>query len=317
MELTNTPLLIPTVQSHLSGITKPKEGLKVTIPAVGNAMNGAESTTFPTAIWHLSKLDKYASEPLELSKSASAEPGLTVEFQQEFPQEDSDVDIRTGEVKIPAPWCEPLKLDRSRKTTRSLPQRYYNENRKSGTVTKWRNPSLFYQEYFLDQQKISDLRLKGQAKIQNFNVKVTRQESSEQAGASSKANKGKLEAKFRTALSSIYEAFEDAYQFEHPELISDLRNHLVKMAVTQMTSLFASSGCRTCYRGRHMDAAWKRSRFDTLPPLLSEVPLDSYRKAEDHQANALLDKTGLVADGTRTDKYVNYLKIGNFHPGKF
>ena len=90
MELTNTPLLIPTVQFHLSGITKPKEGLKVTIPAVGNAMT---SLPFLTAIRHLSKLDKDASEPLEPSMSASAEPGLKVEFQQEFPQEDSDVDL--------------------------------------------------------------------------------------------------------------------------------------------------------------------------------------------------------------------------------
>ena len=71
------------------------------------------------------------------------------------------------------------------------------------------NPSLSYQKYFFDQQKMSGVRSKGQAKIQNFNVKVTRQESSEQAGASSKANKEKLEAKFRTALSSLYEAFED------------------------------------------------------------------------------------------------------------
>ena len=32
-ELTNAPLLIPTVPSHLSSITKPKEGLKVMIPS--------------------------------------------------------------------------------------------------------------------------------------------------------------------------------------------------------------------------------------------------------------------------------------------
>ena len=158
------------------------------------------------------------------------------------------------------------------------------------------NPSLFYQEYFLDQQKISDVRSKGQAKIQNFNVKVTRQEPNEHAGASSKVNKEKLEAKFRTALSSLYEAFEDAYQFEHSELISDLQNHLVKTAVTQMTSLFASYRCRSCYRGSHMDAAWRRRRFETLPPFLPEIPLDSCQRAEDHRASVLLDKTALVAD---------------------
>ena len=36
------------------------------------------------------------------------------------------------------------------------------------------NPSQFYQEYFLNQQKISDARWKGQAKIQHFNAKVRR-----------------------------------------------------------------------------------------------------------------------------------------------
>ena len=51
-----------------------------------------------------------AEEPLELSKSASAEPGLTVEFPQEPFQEDSDIDLKTGEVGIPTPWCESLKF---------------------------------------------------------------------------------------------------------------------------------------------------------------------------------------------------------------
>ena len=78
-----------------------------------------------------------------------------------------------------------------------------------------------------------------------------------------------------------------------------------------MTSLFASSRCRTCYRGRHMDAAWRQSRFDTLLLFLSEVPLDSYRRAEDHQANVLLDKTALLADGPQTDKYRLGLSTGD------
>ena len=47
MELTNAPLLISMVQSHLSGITKPKEGLKITIPTVANAMNGTYQPLFP------------------------------------------------------------------------------------------------------------------------------------------------------------------------------------------------------------------------------------------------------------------------------
>ena len=51
------------------------------------------------------------------------------------------------------------------------------------------NPSLFYQAYFLDQQKISDVRSKGTLKIQRFNVKVTRQAPKEDSTASSKATR--------------------------------------------------------------------------------------------------------------------------------
>ena len=102
---------------------------------------------------------------------------------------------------------------------------------------------------FLDQQKISDVQTKGTLKIQQFNVKVTRQSPEEDSDASSKANKDKLEAKFRVTFTHLYEAFEDAFHFEHPEFIANLRNHLIKSAVTQITSLFTSSRCQSCFRG--------------------------------------------------------------------
>ena len=69
------------------------------------------------------------------------------------------------------------------------------------------NPSLFYEAYFLDQQKIADVRSKGQLKIQQFNVKVTRQAPDKDSAASSKANREKLEAKFKVALTHLYEGF--------------------------------------------------------------------------------------------------------------
>ena len=112
-----------------------------------------------------------------------------------------------------------------------------------------------------------------------------------------------MEAKFKVAISNLYNAFEDAFQFESSDFIEDLSSHLVKNAVTQITSLFASSRCRTCYRGRRMDAAWRLRRFETLLPFLSEVPSESYRRAEDHRANILLDKTSLMADGPPMDKF--------------
>ena len=52
-----------------------------------------------------------------------------------------------------------------------------------------------------------------------------------------------------------------------------------------------------------MDASWRLRRFETLLPYLSEVPLESFRRAEDHQAHVLLDKTSLIADGPSMDKF--------------
>ena len=120
---------------------------------------------------------------------------------------------------------------------------------------------------------------------------------------SSRYNREKLEAKFKVAISNLYHAFEEAFQFESSDFIEDLSNHLVKNTVTQITSLFASSRCRTCHRGRRMDAAWRHRRFETLLPFLSEVPSESYRRAEDHRAHVLLDKTALIADGPPIDKF--------------
>ena len=288
-ESANTPLVAP---SYLSGITKPREGLKITISAEGSTKNGEVASTFPPAIQHLSNLGSIAIERWELSEATSVEPGFIVEVPQEAVQEDSDVDLRMGKVKDSDPWKEPLTFTYKGRSVLEDHQWFAakvlrQESRIWDRLQVENNPSLFYQEYFLDQQKIADVRSKGQAKIQHFNVKVTRQEPNEDVGASSKANREKLEAKFKPALNSLYEAFEEAYQFEHPEFIAELRNHLVKTAVTQMTSLFASSRCRYCYRGRRMDAAWRWRRFEKLLPFLSQVPLESFRRVEDHRANVL------------------------------
>ena len=105
---TNAPLLIPTVSSHLSSVTKPKAGLKVTIVAEDIVKNGEASTAFPPAIQHLSDLGTLASERWDLAEATSVEPNFTVEIPQETLPEDSDVDIRSGKVKDPSSWCKPL-----------------------------------------------------------------------------------------------------------------------------------------------------------------------------------------------------------------
>ena len=257
---------------------------------------------------HLAKLEAEASNRWELQLPATIKPEFVVELPREDPQEDSDIDLRTGEVKSSNPWTEQLQI-----TFRSLSvledhQRFAQEVLKL-EPDSWdrtqveNNPSLFYHAYLLDQQKISEVRQKGTVRIQQFSVKVTRQSPEKDVSSSSQTNRDRLESKFRVALSHMYQAFEEAFQFESPEFINDLRNHLVKTAVTYITSLFASSRCRTCHCGRRMDTVWRLRRFETLLPYLAEVPLESYRRAEDYRANVLLDKTALAADGHSMDKY--------------
>ena len=85
------------------------------------------------------------------------------------------------------------------------------------------HPDLFYESYFQDYQHLMDLRHKGNARIQSFNVKVTRQEKPHSDEVvSSTANREKLEGMFRTALYTLFEAFEQAFLFEHPETIVHL-----------------------------------------------------------------------------------------------
>ena len=142
-----------------------------------------------------------------------------------------------------------------------------------------------------------DLRQKGNARIQSFNVKVTRQEKSRKAEvASSTANRERLEGMFRTALYAMFEAFEHAFVFEHAETITHLRDDLVNPAISYMVNFLASSCCRTCYKGRKLDAAWRRSRFNTVLPIIAKISPDAYRQAEEHQAMILLEKTA-IEDG--------------------
>ena len=141
-------------------------------------MNGEVKTPFPPAIQHLSNLDSVASELWELPEATRVEPDFTLQIPQEPLAEDSDVDLRMGKIKDHAPWTEPLTFTYRDRSVLEDHQKFAAEvcgrSRKSGIATRWRTTRLFYQEYFLDQQKISDVRSKGQAKIQHFNVKVTR-----------------------------------------------------------------------------------------------------------------------------------------------
>ena len=297
-----------TPATPLGKITTPRENLRITIPAKGGKrLVEILPGDYPANIQHLAKLETDALSRWELQVPAAIAPDFVVELPQEDPQEDSDIDLRTGEV-VSKPWSDPLQFTFSslsvledhqkfaREVLRMEPDQWDREKVES-------NPTLFYQAYFLDQQKLSEVRQKGTVRIQQFNVKVTRQSPDGDYATSSRANRERLEAKFRLALSHTYQAFEEAFQYESSEFITDLRNHLMNTAVTHISSLFASSRCRACHKGRRMDAVWRLRRFESLLPYLAEVPHESYRRAEDYRANVLLDKTALVSDGTPMDRY--------------
>ena len=289
-----------------AGTTLPKENLKITVPSGNGPRKVDIIPDYPANIAHLAGLESETRGQVEAQLSSTLKDDFSVQLPQEDPQEDSEIDVLTGEVQ--SPKTTPIQFSFQALSILEDHQRFAQEVLKLESDT-WdrnkveRNPSLFYHAYFLDQQKLHEVRQRGNIRIQQFNVKVTRQSPDTDTPTSSRYNREKLEAKFKVAISSLYHAFEEAFQFESSEFIEDLSNHLVKNSVAQITSLFASSRCRTCHRGRRMDATWRLRRFETLLPFLSEIPAESYRRAEDHRAHVLLDKTALVADETVSDKF--------------
>ena len=185
----------------MGNITAPQENLRITLPA------GSEKRTvevipddYPANIQHLAYLEGDALNSWELQLPATIAPKFVVEIPQEDPQEDSDIDLRTGEV-VSRPWSEPLQFTFSSLSVLKDHQQFAQEvlRLEPGVWDRSRvesNPTLFYQAYFLDQQKINEVRQKGTVRIQQFNVKVTRQAPDKDYSTSSRANREQLEAKF-------------------------------------------------------------------------------------------------------------------------
>ena len=290
LEMTNVPILVPTTHLHLIKVTNPKPGLTV---------NFSSNGSIPRTVQHLSKFMIETTGPLETNSAPSAETTVTLKLRPIH--KDSDMDLETGDIKVstkapsgPSKFTYKLKPnadDYKVFAPTILPRKATLWNR--GNVRLHVN--LFYHSYFQDFQMMSDLKQKAQARIHSFNVRVTRQDDKTDQ-SSSQVNKQRLEARFRSALRQMYEAFEEAYTLEQLELIDDLRDHLVKPAIAQITSLFVSSRCCTCYGERHQTAAWRQSRFNNLAPLLCEVSNKADKKAEDHRAIVILEKTRIEFD---------------------
>ena len=302
-EMTNAPITVPTSYSHLLHIPEPKGGLTVTFS------KEEQLRKVETTVQHLEKLSAEASIPLEVvSKPSEA---TKIEAETTPAQDDSDVDLDTGKIfvpTLPTPEAEVLvyKTDANIEDCKGFASVITSRESSIWDQEKVAiAPDLFYESYFKDFQYISDLRQKSITRIQFHNLRVTRQDSKpkEETAASSKAQREQLEAKFRTALLKMYEAFEDAATFGQPDFVLELRDQLVNPAISHMTNLFVSSRCRTCYRGRTQDPAWRRTRFRTLLPFLTSISPDAYKKAEEHQAIALLEKTSLDDDGPLPDKF--------------
>ena len=172
--------------------SKPKEGLKITF-ATDTYERKVETT-----VQHLSKLSTEASAPLVVTSRPSKETSMKPEPPIEA-QEDSDVDLATGEISIPtlptnesqALVYKPNASIEDYKTFAMIMLQRESHLWDSDAV--WLRPDLFYESYFQDHQDLMDLRQKGNSRIQSFNIKVTRQEKSRSNDiASSTANREKL-----------------------------------------------------------------------------------------------------------------------------
>ena len=93
-KMSSTPIEVPASHSHLLTKSKPKEGLKITF-ATDTHERKVEST-----VQHLAKLSTEASVPLVVTSRPSKETFVKPEPPIEA-QEDSDVDLVTGEISIP------------------------------------------------------------------------------------------------------------------------------------------------------------------------------------------------------------------------
>ena len=295
-KMPNTPIQVPASHSHLMNKSKPKEGLRITFST------DTYERKVETTVQHLSKLSTEASIPLTITSRPSKETAVRPESPIKA-QEDSDVDVVTGEISIPTlPTNESQELaykpNASMEDCKTFAMiMLQRESHIWNEDAVWLRPDLFYESYFQDYQHLMDLRQKGNSRIQSFNVKVTRRDKTQSHDAnSSTINREKLEKVFRNALHAMFEAFEQAFIFEHPETITHLRDELVNPAIAYMTNFFVSSRCRTCYKGRTLDAAWRRSRFNTVLPIIAQISPEAYRQAEEHQATVLLEKTAIEDD---------------------
>ena len=102
-----TPIVAPA--SLLAGTTMARPNLRITVPADSSGCI-VEVLPYPANVVHLANLEGEASSRWELTKATAVKPDLVVNLPLEDRQEDSDVDLRTGESRNPNTWCEPIRF---------------------------------------------------------------------------------------------------------------------------------------------------------------------------------------------------------------
>ena len=177
-ESTN-PLAMAT-STLLSGAALPRNDIRITVPAGGGPRKVEVLPDYPANVAHLAPLENETKRLEDDQLSSTIKPDFMVKLSREDPQEDSEVDLDTGEIKNPHAQGEPRQFSFQSPSILEDHQQFAQEVLKlepdSWDCAKIEsNPSLFYHAYFLDQQKLNEVRQKGAVRIQQFNVKVTRQ----------------------------------------------------------------------------------------------------------------------------------------------
>ena len=100
-KMSNSPLIPSTVRSHLGHITRPKDGLIVTVPAEDGLHLSEVHLPLTPVLAHMIQLDHEVAQPLDLPQDSLPGPSTKVEFSKEPLHEESDVDLESGDVRIP------------------------------------------------------------------------------------------------------------------------------------------------------------------------------------------------------------------------
>ncbi len=145
--------VMPMPSSNLLTGAVALENIRITVPTGGGSRKIEIVPDYPANIGHLAKLEDETRGQEEVQLSSAMKTNFTVQLPREDPQEDSEIDILTGEIKNPK--TVPMQFSFQANLVLEDHQRFAQEVLKlepdSWDRTKVEsNPCLFYHAYFLD-----------------------------------------------------------------------------------------------------------------------------------------------------------------------